>query len=119
MRDVDMEARTGLCAHCGPVKVTHRGACRRAHATYSRKAKRTSKARARERGYEGVPPECGICGVAPGVRAHARDHNHATGQKRGRLCLSCNVALGHFRDSPELLKAAVAYLRKYEAPPSE
>ncbi|MGE0576133.1 MAG: endonuclease VII domain-containing protein [Reyranella sp.] len=39
------------------------------------------------------------------------DHDHATGKIRGLLCHHCNVALGHFGDSPELLERAAEYLR--------
>jgi hypothetical protein len=39
------------------------------------------------------------------------DHNHNTNQVRGLLCHSCNVALGHMRDSVELLERAINYLK--------
>jgi len=58
---------------------------------------------------------CAICSTDnPGGRGkfHA-DHDHSTKQPRGVLCHNCNVALGNFRDNPELLKAAIEYLNKY------
>jgi hypothetical protein len=38
------------------------------------------------------------------------DHDHETGAVRGLLCAHCNKALGHFRDSPGLLRYAAEYL---------
>lgn len=38
------------------------------------------------------------------------DHDHNTGSFRGLLCNSCNVALGHFKDSVENLQRAIIYL---------
>jgi len=58
---------------------------------------------------------CAICGTdTPGGKGqfHA-DHNHETSQPRGVLCHNCNVALGNFQDNPEILKAAIEYLKKY------
>ena len=58
---------------------------------------------------------CAICGVenAGGRGDFHADHNHETSQPRGVLCHKCNVGLGHFNDNPELLQAAIDYLKKY------
>lgn len=47
------------------------------------------------------------------IRRLTVDHDHTTGKNRGLLCHSCNVALGYFRESAELLKAAINYLQKH------
>jgi hypothetical protein len=38
------------------------------------------------------------------------DHSYRTGRTRGLLCRQHNTALGMFKDSPKLLRAALAYL---------
>ena len=55
---------------------------------------------------------CAICRVALvfGKRGVHVDHDHLTNKVRGLLCAPCNVGLGQFGDSPELLRAALDYL---------
>ena len=56
---------------------------------------------------------CDICGRAnPPNRSLARDHDHATGKRRGDLCGRCNIGLGLFSDSAEVLQKAADYLRR-------
>ena len=58
---------------------------------------------------------CAICKaiVAGGRGAFHADHDRQTNQPRGVLCHNCNVALGNFKDNPELLQIAIEYLNKY------
>ena len=63
---------------------------------------------------------CAICGNRPRSKRLALDHDHVTGKPRGLLCSGkdrsgCNVALGIFHDSLEIVQRAAAYL---EAPPA-
>jgi Recombination endonuclease VII len=57
------------------------------------------------------PEHCELCKRPASGRHMHWDHNHATGLFRGWLCHHCNVGLGHFSDSPELLEAAAEYVR--------
>jgi hypothetical protein len=39
------------------------------------------------------------------------DHNHITGKVRGRICRSCNTALGFTNDDPVVLAGLIEYLK--------
>lgn len=41
------------------------------------------------------------------------DHCHTTGKVRGLLCTHCNMSLGNFKDSQELLQSAIDYLKTH------
>lgn len=56
---------------------------------------------------------CAICGIKPGNRRLAIDHDHATGRVRGILCSNCNQGIGHLRDTPALLYSAAQYLESF------
>ncbi|MEU5086837.1 endonuclease VII domain-containing protein [Streptomyces sp. NPDC021356] len=48
-----------------------------------------------------------ICLSAPPEHV---DHCHETGRVRGVLCFSCNAALGQFKDRPDVMRRAAAYV---------
>lgn len=57
---------------------------------------------------------CAIC-HDPLERLSSRthvDHCHQTGQVRGLLCRTCNIGIGHLRESPKLLRQAALYCEK-------
>jgi len=55
--------------------------------------------------------KCAICrSEEPKGKRFSVDHNHETGEVRGLLCNSCNVAIGLLKDSPAVLEAAKEYL---------
>jgi hypothetical protein len=57
--------------------------------------------------------KCAICKEVPSGGLVV-DHSHTTGKVRALLCSKCNLALGMFKDSPDLLRAAVRYLERHK-----
>lgn len=68
---------------------------------------------------------CAVCGDHSEVRQMHLDHDHECCSNgcarcvRGVLCLSCNLGLGQFRDRPDLLRYAAAYLDGIEYVPRD
>ncbi len=72
--------------------------------------------------------KCAICRTSdPGDQWWHVDHKHVDDWKkrsqlekrslvRGILCRDCNLGLGRFKDSPESLRAAAAYLENFSLP---
>lgn len=62
---------------------------------------------------------CSCCGATSPGRGFSTwhlDHDHVTGVFRGVLCARCNLGIGHFRDDPDLLRRAIAYLEQHARP---
>jgi hypothetical protein len=61
---------------------------------------------------------CAICGSkttnAKTKKYLSVDHNHKENIVRGLLCFNCNLLVGFAKDNPQILKAALNYLK---APP--
>ena len=62
--------------------------------------------------------KCAICGkekpYVNGDKHFPIDHNSQTGKVRGLLCHNCNVGIGNFQHSVELLTKAIEYLRRFD-----
>ena len=56
------------------------------------------------------PKRCDVC--KKNGRRICFDHCHKSQKFRGWICVLCNLALGHAKDSPQLLCALAAYLRR-------
>jgi len=73
--------------------------------------------------YEKANGHCEICGTSLKILAEkfeqnstaCVDHCHTTGEVRGILCRSCNVALGHLKDNKVLAWNAYKYLESKDA----
>lgn len=117
LSDIDLDARTGTCAHCGPVKIQSRGKDRHTGLTrYACATGKNDRKRKTKRGEHGLNrlearaflegKVCAGCG-SPDVVV---DHDHATGKLRGALCSRCNVALGMVDDRTDVLQNLLDYL---------
>jgi hypothetical protein len=62
--------------------------------------------------YEKQNSKCAICGITEEEHGKylAIDHDHATGNVRGLLCMACNTGLGNFKDNLDYLRMAIKYL---------
>ncbi|MEU8138986.1 endonuclease VII domain-containing protein [Streptodolium elevatio] len=63
-----------------------------------------------QRYQEMVRQQVGRCAICLVAKAEHVDHDHETGKVRAVLCFNCNAALGHFKDRPDALRRAAAYL---------
>jgi hypothetical protein len=108
-----------MCPICGTAFVAHRSTrrfcsdvCR---AAYARRQYLAAKFRLDQDEYDRLLAaqggRCAICHHVQPSGYLAVDHDLASGRIRGLLCTSCKNGLGGFLDSPERLRAAVAYLR--------
>ncbi|MGY1581634.1 endonuclease VII domain-containing protein [Streptomyces sp. MN13] len=57
-----------------------------------------------------IDSQGGICCRCLSAPAAHVDHCHETGRVRGVLCFSCNAALGQFKDRPDAIRRAAAYV---------
>ncbi|WP_369221892.1 endonuclease domain-containing protein [Streptomyces sp. R39] len=57
-----------------------------------------------------IASQRGVCCICLSAPAAHVDHCHETGRVRGVLCFSCNAALGQFKDQPEVIRRAAAYV---------
>ncbi|MFE9441548.1 endonuclease VII domain-containing protein [Streptomyces sp. NPDC006602] len=120
---VDVPAGHKLCRTCGEVKPHsewHRNARASDGLSTRCKACRAAEGRAghlkRQYGLteaerdELIASQAGVCCICLAAPAAHVDHCHNTGRVRGVLCFSCNAALGQFKDRPDAIRRAAAYV---------
>lgn len=118
LSQVDREAKTAVCEHCGPTKIQIRGTGVARCGTKKKMERKPDITREygitvdewhsmliRQSG------RCDIC-INPMKQPHV-DHCHATGVVRALLCKGCNLLLGNALDNPDILKAAISYLEEH------
>lgn len=102
------------CLQCGRLSVIFaRSICR---SCYTNNRKRRGKyGLTSERYIKMTKDQRGLCAICDEPLKHNPhvDHDHATGMIRALLCYKCNVGLGSFRDSPEILRAAALYIEAH------
>ncbi|MFD8010391.1 endonuclease VII domain-containing protein [Streptomyces sp. NPDC058955] len=57
-----------------------------------------------------IAAQGGVCVICQEGPAEHVDHDHRTGKVRGVLCFSCKAALGQFKDRPDVIRRAAAYV---------
>ena len=63
-----------------------------------------------ERLQELLRAQRGVCAICLGPGPEHVDHDHISGRVRGLLCFQCNIALGHLRDRPDVIRRAADYV---------
>ena len=59
-----------------------------------------------------VERQRGCCKICGGIGPLVFDHDHDTNKFRGLICNSCNVGLGYFKNSSQILSSAIQYLEE-------
>jgi len=62
-----------------------------------------------------IEAQGGLCPICQKRAAVHVDHDHKSGKVRAILCEPCNGGLGQFKDDPQIIRNAIAYL---EDPPA-
>ncbi|MCB5180408.1 endonuclease VII domain-containing protein [Streptomyces antimicrobicus] len=120
---VEVPAGWKLCRRCGEVKPHsewHKNSSASDGLSTRCKACRVAQGRAGhlKRSYgmteaerdEMVAAQGGVCVICRKGPAEHVDHDHQTGRVRGVLCFACNSALGKFKDRPDVMRRAAAYV---------
>ncbi|MFD5951070.1 endonuclease VII domain-containing protein [Streptomyces collinus] len=120
---VEVPAGHKLCRTCGEIKPHsewHRNAtasdglstrCKACRAVQGRQGHLKRQYGITEAERDGlIASQGGVCCICLSAVPEHVDHCHKTGRVRGVLCFSCNAALGQFKDRPDAIRRAAAYV---------
>ncbi|MEW2811425.1 endonuclease VII domain-containing protein [Streptomyces massasporeus] len=120
---VEVPAGHKLCRTCGEIKPHsewHRNAtasdglstrCKACRAVQGRQGHLKRQYGITEAERDGlIASQGGVCCICLSALPEHVDHCHKTGRVRGVLCFSCNAALGQFKDRPDAIRRAAAYV---------
>ena len=122
----DRTASNGMCPSCKICKCAMKnGRYRNDHRIRERKDYEHQRGLRRnygitiERYNEMFTTQEGKCQICKKHQDHCKrklavDHDHETKQIRALLCDNCNLGLGNFRHSKELLNKSIRYLEKFQ-----
>lgn len=131
LQEINGTTMRGNCSQCGDTPVRwNQSESRFVCASPKRKEHHAKNQRKRNRlGKYGLTPEdyermnveqAGRCAICGGTSARSDsqaglvvDHDHKTGKVRQLLCNLCNTGIGQLREDPEILTAAIEYLKKH------
>jgi hypothetical protein len=118
----------GRQRRCKPCHVAHTGNYY-AGLSPERKARRIAQIKAKKYGMTleqmqalvaAHDDNCDLCGKPDTThrkrtwtRQLTLDHDHVTGRYRGLICSECNLALGHTKDDPALLRRMADYVERF------
>jgi len=116
----DVGKKDGLCSHCK--SCTYKRGKEYSKTSTNKKYRRKYHLKKKygitledyDKILESQNGKCAICEIDnPGNKGRfCVDHDHETGKNRGLICDDCNVGLGRFKDSTNILTKAIEYLVK-------
>lgn len=111
LSNVDVDGRSAICLHCGPVRIKRHGdGWRCVEASRALSKKNPVLARRRRQREALIREQNGRCAICGSEEPLGIDHCHQTLAVRGALCAGCNAGLGRFKDDPSRLRRAIEYL---------
>lgn len=101
-----------ICVDCGirPKTGRHNSQCKECHNIRSKKYHKEVYRWAKY-GLDG-PVEMTECEICKSKDDLVIDHCHDTNQYRGILCRTCNMGIGHLRESKEVIRKALEYAER-------